>query len=179
MRIIGIDPGSRATGFGIIEVAGTRLRHVAHGVLRTRAGAPLAERLAQIHRGLATVVTDHGPECAVVERVFVAGNPRSAIVLGEARGAALAALAGAGLPVDELAAREVKQAVTGRGGASKQDVQAMVCRLLALEKTPASDAADALAVAITRARAGRLAGLDVRARRRRPRTLRELGGASR
>lgn len=180
MRIIGIDPGSRATGYGIVEGAASRLVHVAHGVVRTRHGASIADRLAEIHRGVAAVVDEHAPEQAVVEQVFVAGNPRSAIVLGQARGAALAALAGAGLAVDEISAREVKQAVTGNGGAGKSDVQVMVARLLGLPAAPPSDAADALAVAICRARVGRLAGLAVRSRRRRrPRTLADVTGGRR
>lgn len=180
MRIIGIDPGSRATGFGIVEGAASRLVHVTHGVVRTRHGASLAERMAEIHRGVAAVVAQHAPEAAVVEQVFVAVNPRSAIVLGQARGAALAALAGAGLAVDEISAREVKQTVTGAGGAGKADVQAMVARLLGLPSVPPTDAADALAVAICRARAGRLAALGVRSRkRRRPRTLADITGARR
>ncbi len=180
MRIIGIDPGSRATGFGIVEGVPSRLVHVAHGVVRTSTAAPLPERLAEIHAAVSDVVSEYAPEAAVVERVFVAANPRSAVVLGEARGAALAALAGAGLPVDEISAREVKQAVTGTGAAGKADVQAMVARLLGLASMPPSDAADALAVAICRARAGRLAGLGVLARgRRRPRRLADVTGARR
>lgn len=177
MRIIGIDPGSRATGYGVVERRGGRLAHVAHGVVRTAPAASLAARLAEIHRGVAEAAHRYAPDLAVVERVFVAVNPSSAIVLGQARGAALAALASAGLEVDELSAREVKQAVTGAGGARKTDVQRMVARLLGLEAEPPSDAADALAVAICRARLGPLAGLVIgkRRKRRRPRSLADLG----
>ena len=174
MRIIGIDPGSRATGYGIVELDGTRPRHVAHGVVRVPASLPIAARLASIHGSLVEVVSEFKPSCAVIERVFVASNPQSAIVLGEARGVALAALAAAGLAVEEISAREVKQAVTGNGGATKQDVQAMVSRLLGLEPAPPSDASDALAIAICRSRVGRLAGLGVRRGRRRPRQLADL-----
>jgi crossover junction endodeoxyribonuclease RuvC len=119
-----------------------------------------------IHAGLLGVAAEHAPELAVVECVFVASNPRSALVLGQARGAALAALASAGLEVAELSAREVKKAVTGTGAAGKAQVQAMVMRLLDLPEPPPTDAADALAVAICHAHAGRLAGIGVGRRRR-------------
>jgi len=175
MRIIGIDPGSRATGYGVVEGGPGRVVHVAHGVVRTAPDASLAERLAAIHRGVAEVATRYAPQVAVVEKVFVAANPRSAIVLGQARGAALAALAGVGLSVDEITAREVKKAVTGGGAADKADVQSMVARLLGLDRLPPTDAADALAVALCRAHAGRLAQLGGRSRRRRrARSLAEL-----
>jgi crossover junction endodeoxyribonuclease RuvC len=166
MRILGVDPGSSATGYGVVQFSGGRLRHIAHGVLRPRKGAALASRLAEIHGGLLEVVAEHGADLAAVERVFVASNPRSALVLGQARGAVLAALAGAGLEVTEFAAREVKKAVVGTGGARKAQVQTMVTRLLALEAEPPTDAADALAVAICQAHGGRLAGLGVGRQRR-------------
>ena len=180
MRIIGIDPGSRMTGYGVIDCLGSRFSHVAHGIVRTGRDASMAGRLAEIHCGIVEISARYSPDLAVVERVFVAVNPRSAIVLGQARGAALAALASSGLEVDELSAREVKKAVTGAGGAHKADVQTMVMRLLRLDTPPPSDAADALAIAICRASAGRLAGLGMgRGRRRRPRTLAELGRSPR
>jgi len=166
MRILGVDPGSTATGYGVVEFAGGRLSHVAHGILRPRRGGALADRLSKIHSGLVEVAAAHAADLAVVERVFMASNPRSALVLGQARGAALAALAGAGLEVSELSAREVKKAVAGTGAASKAQVQAMVMRLLDLSERPATDAADALAVAICQAHAGRLTGLGVVGRRR-------------
>jgi len=176
MRIIGIDPGSSATGFGVVEGSGSRISHVAHGVVRTHGASSLADRLAEIHRGIAQALIDYAPDAAVIEQVFVALNPRSAIVLGQARGAALVALSGAGIPIVEISAREVKKAVTGAGGAAKADVQAMVVRLLGLAEVPPSDAADALAMAICRARAGRLADLGVRTRsRRRTRSRVALG----
>jgi len=170
MRILGIDPGSIATGFGVIELANGRAGspvHVAHGILRPPSDAPVHQRLAFIHRGLLEVASEYSPDLSVVERVFIAANPRSALVLGQARGAALAALAASGLEVGEWSAREVKQAVTGSGAAGKKQMQAMVTRLLALESTPPSDAADALAVAICQAHSGRLAALGARGGRRR------------
>jgi len=167
MRILGIDPGSSATGYGVVDrVAGT-LVHVAHGVVRPPADASLAGRLACIHERVLEIARSHRPDVAVVERVFVSTNARSALVLGQARGAALAALGAAHVEVGELAAREVKQAVVGSGAASKAQVQAMVVRLLGLDRRPPLDAADALAVAICQAHAGRLTAAGVKPRRRR------------
>ncbi len=166
MRIIGIDPGSSTTGFGVVEGSGSRILHVAHGVVRTKPGSAIADRLGEIHRGVAEALARYEPEIAVIEQVFVALNPRSAVVLGQARGAALVALAGAGIPVVEISARQVKKAVTGSGNAGKSDVQAMVVRLLGLSEIPSTDAADALAMAISRIRAGRLVDLGVRSRSR-------------
>ena len=168
MRVLGIDPGSVATGFGIVERADGETRHVAHGTLRPPTAGSTAERLAYIHRELGEILELHSPDIAAVERVFVSRNPRSALVLGQARGAALASLGGAGVPVREYSAREVKQSVVGTGGADKSQVQAMVMRLLGLSAEPQSDAADALAVALCHASAGRLVdlGLKVRSRRR-------------
>lgn len=170
MRILGIDPSSVATGFGLIDRADGALRHVAHGVLRPPRAAPLPERLAFLQRGLAEVIVTHRPDLGVVERVFVARSPRSALVLGQARGIALAALGLAGLPVHEVAPRQVKQAVVGEGGAEKRQVQLMVSRLLGLERAPATDAADALAAAICQAHAGRWAALGPLSRRGRGRS---------
>lgn len=154
MRVLGIDPGSMVTDFGVLEREGSRLRHVAHGTLRPPRGASLALRLAALQRGLAQAILAHAPDVAAVERVFVAASPRAALVLGEARGALLAVLGEAGLAVREYGAREVKQAVVGTGAADKRQVQAMVRRLLGLAQAPAQDAADALAVAVCHAHAG-------------------------
>ncbi len=154
MRILGIDPGSIVTGFGILERDGSRLRHVAHGTLRPPRSASPAVRLAALHAGLAEVISSHAPDVAAVERVFVSASPRSALVLGEARGALLTALGASGIVVREYAAREVKKAVVGIGSAEKRQVQAMVRRLLSLSAMPAVDAADALAVAVCHAHAG-------------------------
>ena len=169
MRILGIDPGSSATGYGVVEQQEGRLRHVAHGVLRPRTGDALPLRLAVLGHGLAEVIARFQPDLACVERVFVAASPRSALVLGHARGVALAAAAQGGLPVSEYAAREIKLAVAGSGTAGKRQVQAMVRRLLGLARAPAEDAADALAAAICHAQAGRLVALGVGAGRRRSR----------
>ena len=124
MRIIGVDPGSKVTGYGVVEYSAGRVVHVAHGVLRPARTASLPARLAHIHHGLSEIVACHSPDVAVVEKVFVAANAGSALVLGQARGAALAALAAAGLGVSELTAREVKKAVVGDGGATKAQVPA-------------------------------------------------------
>lgn len=170
MRILGIDPGSLATGFGVVERIEQRVVHVVHGTIRAPRGDDLSKKLGVIHREIARIIEEHRPDAAVIERVFVSASPRSALVLGQARGAALAALGGAGLPVHELAAREIKKAVVGTGAASKVQVQAMVAELLRLDARPKTDAADALAAAICQANANRLAGLGVvGAKRGRPR----------
>ena len=180
MRILGIDPGSNLTGFGVVERIGARVVHCAHGTLRALRGAPLPERLAALQVALAAVIAEHRPEAAVVEQVFVAASPRSALVLGQARGVLLATAATAGLPVSEFSAQEIKLAVVGTGRAEKVQVQAMVRQLLALERAPAADAADALAAALCLAHQGPLAALAVgRARRRssaRGSGLRRRGG---
>ncbi|HTY19308.1 MAG TPA: crossover junction endodeoxyribonuclease RuvC [Myxococcota bacterium] len=161
MRVLGIDPGSLATGYGVVERRGARVVHVAHGTLRPRRGAGLAERLAELQLGLARAIAAHRPEVAAVERIFAGRSARSALVLGHARGVALAAAAAAGLPVLEYAPGEIKRAVVGSGGAEKRQVQVMVGRLLDLAEPPATDAADALATALCHAHRGRLAGLAV------------------
>lgn len=166
MRVLGVDPGSNATGFGLIERVDGQVRHLRHGVLRPPAGAELSIRLRFLYDELLRIVQAEAPDVAIVERVFLASNPRSALVLGQARGALLASLGTAGVVVEELAARQVKKAITGSGAADKDQMQTMVSRLLSLEAPPATDAADALALAITYAQAGPLAGLAVRGRRR-------------
>ena len=169
MRILGIDPGSNVTGFGVVERSGGRLVHLAHGTVRPPRGAPLAVRLAYLHGAIREVVAEYRPDVAVVEQVFVAASPRAALVLGQARGAVLSAVGAAGLAVSEYTASQVKQAVTGNGQAAKPQVQMMVRRLLGLDRAPASDAADALAVAIRHAHSGRLESVGVvGSRRRRP-----------
>jgi crossover junction endodeoxyribonuclease RuvC len=157
MRILGIDPGSSVTGYGVVERVGARLVHLAHGTLRPPKSQELPARLAAIHAGLAEVIEGHVPDLAVVEQVFVSSSPRSALILGQARGVALAAVAAAGLRVEEYSAREIKQAVVGTGAAEKRQVQAMVKRILQLDRKPPQDAADALAAAICWAHRGRLA----------------------
>ena len=145
-RVLGIDPGSRTTGYGVIE-EGETLRYVASGCIETTRGA-FPGRLADIFRGVEAVIAEHAPDEFVIEEVFVARNPQSALKLGQARGAAIAAAVDADLPVSEYAARSVKQAVVGTGRATKEQVQYMVRVLLSLSAPPPSDAADALAVAI-------------------------------
>jgi len=159
MRILGIDPGSNATGYGVIDAAGGGLVHVAHGVLRPPRTAAAAGRLAALLGALEEVVQLYTPEQSAVEQIFVARGARSALVLGQARGVALAVLGARDLPVVELASREVKQAVVGTGSATKAQVQAMVRRLLSLESAPPTDASDALAVAICHAHSGKTRAL--------------------
>jgi crossover junction endodeoxyribonuclease RuvC len=146
-RILGIDPGSRATGYGVVDVVRGRCAYVASGCIRTADGE-LPGRVGEIYSGVAALIAEHAPDAAAVEQVFMARNASSALKLGQARGAALAALVVAGLPVSEYAARRVKQAITGTGAATKEQVQHMVCRLLHLNAAPRGDAADALAIAI-------------------------------
>ena len=168
MRILGVDPGSQATGYGVIDRVDGQLRWVAHGVLRPMRTASLPMRLAALARDLGGLVEQYRPDVASVEGVFVSASARSALVLGQARGAALTALGAAALPLVEYAPARIKQSVSGSGRAAKDQMQRMVRRLLALERTPPADAADALAAAICHARAGglELEGLT-RPRRRR------------
>jgi len=147
MRILGIDPGSRLTGFGIIDVKGDQATLVRHGVIRTGAGE-FTERLGIIFAELTALIRQYEPSEAAVETVFVSHNASSALKLGQARGAAVCAAIALGLPVAEYSPRSVKQAIVGRGGADKVQVQHMVSVLLQLQETPAEDAADALAVAL-------------------------------
>jgi len=159
MRILGIDPGSSVTGYGVVARVGGELVHVASGTVRPPRKASLPMRLHFVYTALGEVIRHHRPDVAVVEQVFVATSPRSALVLGQARGVALAALAAGEVGVSEYAATSIKQAVTGSGRAPKSQVQHMVRRLLALDSTPASDAADALAAAICHAHASRIVAL--------------------
>lgn len=147
VRILGVDPGSRFTGVGVIEVHGERVRAVHHTVIRAGTG-DFPERLGIIFNGIRDLAAAHRPAFAAVETVFVSRNPSSAIKLGQARGAAVCALIDAGVEVAEYAPRAVKQALVGRGGADKVQVQHMVRVLLGLDEAPAEDAADALAVAL-------------------------------
>lgn len=147
MRILGIDPGSRITGYGIIEVEGDRARLVAQGVIKTGAGE-FAGRLGAIFEGLQALIESWRPTEVAIENVFVSRNASSALKLGQARGAAVCAAIAQGLPVAEYSPRSVKQAIVGRGGADKVQVQHMVSVLLRLQERPAEDAADALAVAL-------------------------------
>jgi crossover junction endodeoxyribonuclease RuvC len=149
--ILGLDPSLSCTGWGIIVAEGNRLRHVANGQCRTATSLPLAERLARLHGQLGDVIQMHAPDAAAVEEVFVNDNPQSTLKLGQARGVVLLAAAQAGLAVGEYAPRLVKKALVGTGAADKRQVHAMVQRLLPGAVIAGSDAADALAVAITHA----------------------------
>lgn len=154
MRILGIDPGLRVTGFGVIGREGQRLSYVTSGCIRTDSDASLPERLGTVLDGLAEVIAANCPDQVALEKVFVNVNPQSTLLLGQARGAAICASVIAKLPVAEYTALQVKQAVVGRGHATKRQVQEMVKRLLALPGYPTTDAADALACAICHAHAG-------------------------
>lgn len=150
-RILGIDPGSRITGYGVIEVTRGQLRFVSCGVIKTTPRYPFAHRLNEIFDGINEVVQLHGPEVAAVEDIFLATNPRSALKLGQARGAAIVAAMQNGLTVRDYGAKMIKRAVVGYGQAEKIQVQHMVRILLGLSAAPSADAADALAVAICHA----------------------------
>jgi len=154
-RILGIDPGSRVTGYGIVDSERGELAFVACGVVKTTVGYPLAARLNEIYEGINEVVQLHGPAVAAVEEVFLASNANTALKLGQARGAAVVAVMQNGLSVSDYSARKIKQAVVGYGQAEKEQVQHMVRVLLNLRGRPSSDAADALAVAICHANVGR------------------------
>ncbi|NVJ50714.1 MAG: crossover junction endodeoxyribonuclease RuvC [Gammaproteobacteria bacterium] len=149
-RILGIDPGSRITGFGIIEVQGRQLSYVTSGCIRVQ-DAPLAEKLQQIFDNLSQVIRQYHPTEAAIEQVFMAKNADSALKLGQARGVAMVAASTHALSVAEYSARQIKQAVVGHGGALKEQVQHMVMTLLSLSAKPQADAADGLAVAMCHA----------------------------
>ena len=159
-RILGIDPGLRATGFGIIEQNGQQLHYVASGVVRSQSTDTLPTRIQTLFAGISEVIAEYRPTEASIEIIFVNVNPQSTLLLGQARGAALAALTFSALPVAEYTALQIKQAVVGRGKAAKQQVAFMVTRLLNLNTEPSGDAADALACAITHAQTQRSNGLS-------------------
>jgi len=148
MIILGLDPSLTCTGWGIVRREGSRLTHVANGQIATDARAPICERLSHLHDGVAAVIATHAPDRAAVEEVFANKNPQSTLKLAQARGAVLAACGQASLPVAEHAARLVKKAIVGTGGAQKPQVQTMLKVLLPGAAIEGSDAADALAVAI-------------------------------
>ena len=160
--MLGIDPGSQRTGFGVLDATGSRLRYVASGVIRT-SQADFAARLCEIFRCMQTIVKQYQPQQIAIEKVFVNRNPDSALKLGQARGAAICGTADANAEVFEYATRQIKQAVVGSGSAEKAQVQLMMRSLLKLDGPVAVDAADALAAAVCHALRGRallkLAGL--------------------
>ena len=147
MRVLGIDPGIRNTGWGVVEMASGRLRHIANGVIRPDPAMPDAQRLQAIADGLDSAIATHQPDRAAIEAIFVARSAAAALKLGMARGAAMMQCGGAGLAVDEIATRQVKKAVVGTGSADKAQVAAMITRLLGITAVN-GDAADALAIAI-------------------------------
>lgn len=152
MHILGIDPGSHRTGWGVIRLAGSKLRHVDSGTVRA-AGATLAERLSHIAQALEDILSAYAPAAVAVETVFYAKNARSALLLGHARGVSLASAARCGVPVFEYTAGQIKQAATGRGRAAKEQVQQMVASLLGVHSGTSLDTSDALAAAICHAHA--------------------------
>lgn len=169
VRVLGIDPGSRVTGWGIVDGDGRHNRFVGCGVIKTGDG-DLGSRLRKIFDGVAGLIVEHRPDQLAVERVFVARNADSALKLGQARGAAICAALADGLALAEYAPREIKLAVVGTGNASKEQVQHMIKVLLKLDTRPDADAADALAVAVCHAHSRTLAattGLAIRRGRRR------------
>ena len=171
MRILGIDPGSRITGYAVVESRGGTLAYVECGVLELPAQAPVAVRLCEIREQLDSIIRELAPVVAAIEGVFIKHNPRSALKLGQARGVALACAGAAGLAVHEYPPATVKQAVVGRGNATKEQVQHMVRALLGLRGVPRADAADALAIAITHAHISQAQALRARALRA------QVGGA--
>jgi crossover junction endodeoxyribonuclease RuvC len=148
MRVLGIDPGSRITGYGLVEQDGSRLVHVDNGAIFTDSAADFPGRLKQIFDGLSAVIAEFRPDQVAIENIFFSTNAQSALKLGQARGAAIVAAVHAGLPVAEYSALQVKQAVVGRGKAEKGQVQKMLKALLGLPETAQADASDALAVAV-------------------------------
>ncbi len=155
VRILGIDPGLRITGFGIIDTVGGVLNYVTSGCIKTPSAGPLAPRLKSILDGLDEVIAEARPDQVAIEKVFVNTNPQSTLLLGQARGTAICAAVLRGLEVSEYTALQIKQAVVGNGHAAKEQVQEMVKRLLNLPGLSGPDAADALGLAITHAHAAR------------------------
>lgn len=167
-RILGIDPGSRVTGYGLIETDGKEASYIAAGQLQAGDGE-LADRLGRIFKGITSIIADYHPDEVAVEQVFMHQNPDSALKLGQARGAAICAAVNVLLPIFEYTPSQIKQAVVGRGNATKSQVQYMIRLLLRLSFEPATDAADALACALCHGHVGpMLVGLagQVRGRRR-------------
>jgi crossover junction endodeoxyribonuclease RuvC len=148
MKILGIDPGLRRTGFGVISVHGQKARYMGSGVITPDIAGTEPERLAELFTGVVALLDHFSPDCAVIERVFVNVNPKSTLSLGQARGVAIAAISQRGLPIDEITPLRIKQSVVGSGRATKDQVQQMVQRHLGLSKAPGPDAADALACAL-------------------------------
>jgi crossover junction endodeoxyribonuclease RuvC len=155
MRVLGIDPGSRRTGWGVVQLEGTRLRHIAAGTIAVPEKMPLPTRLRRIHEELHRLISEHQPEVVAVEEIFFAKYANAALKLGHARGVALLVAAESELEVHEYPPAIVKRTVVGRGGADKTQVGRLVTAILGLDAPPEEDAADALAVAITHIQASR------------------------
>jgi crossover junction endodeoxyribonuclease RuvC len=151
IRILGLDPGLSAMGWGVIAMSGSRLSHIAHGVIATKPSSGLGVRLMILHRELVTIIENHAPTAIAVEQAFVARDPQAALKIGHARAVALLAAAQAGLEIAEYAPNHIKKSVVGAGHAGKEQVQFMVKRLLPTCGVTQADAADALAAAITHA----------------------------
>lgn len=162
MRVLGIDPGTRRTGWGVLSVEGTRLRFIATDTIVAGDKRPLEERLLRIHEGLTAAIAEHAPTTVAVEDMFFAKYPNAALKLGHARGVALLVAAQAGLEVAAYPPSLIKKTVAGRGRADKAQIAQMVKVILGLEQVPGEDATDALAVAITHAQASRMASLGPR-----------------
>lgn len=154
MLILGLDPSLSCTGWGVVRAEGARLSHIANGQIPTNSKAPMAERLLHLHDALVAVIETYRPDRAAAEEIFVNKNPQSTLKLAQARGAVLTACGRGGLTVNEHAARAVKKAIVGTGGAEKSQVQAMLKVLLPGAEIEGADAADALAVAIADAHLG-------------------------
>ncbi len=156
VRVVGFDPGTATTGFGVIESVGSRLRHVAHGVVETPAGAPFAERLLLLFHGIGQLLDAHRPTGVSIERLYFAQNVTTGLAVAQARGVIALAAAQRGLPIGEFSPLQVKQTVVGHGGAAKRQVQEMIRILLNLDGIPRpDDAADALGLAICQIHAGK------------------------
>lgn len=149
MRVIGIDPGTRHLGWGVLSNVGTRIEHVAHGVIDTDTEAPLCDRLLEIDDALEEVLGQHRPEVGAVESLFFHKDPQAAAKLGHARGVVLLRLGRAGVPIREYAPALVKRSIGGKGNADKKQVAMVVTSILRLGTPPKADAADALAIALT------------------------------
>jgi crossover junction endodeoxyribonuclease RuvC len=178
MIVLGIDPGTADTGFGAVQSVGSRLTALDVGVIQTRAGVPLERRLAEIHAAVAELIDRHGPDAIAVEELYFGANVRTAFAVGQARGAVLLAGGQRGLPARSYTPQQVKAAVCGHGRAGKEQVSAMVGRLLGLPGAPSPDhAADALAVAICDLNRAPLAGALATAERRAVTSAADRAGA--
>ena len=166
LRVIGIDPGTRHLGWGVLTRTGTRIEHVAHGVIDTDLDGSLADRLVEIDTELERVIREHAPDVGAVETIFFSKNANSAAKLGHARGVILLRLARAGMPIHEYAPALVKRSVAGKGAADKKQVAMVMTAILRLPTSPRSDAADALAVALTHLHAANFQAMVAAAKRR-------------